>query len=390
MSTETPLVAAAATITNPAPVGIWQQLSRFRLTQATTELGIILQSIGLMIAAFAVSRRSKWTKLPEEAYFSPKYSGGDVPELAEWFASGGQRVCLAGLVTIEVVRPGHRQRPPLLHRRDRRYPGLDFQHVRVQLVLRSGLLPGRRMLLVVLWAGAMWRPVLIVPFTRRSMAWFTNSINPLPAPGPTKAHCLMCCRCSWHFWVRLWKSPSWRAIPVNEFFYLAYRPAGGQLFRAGNGEVSPGPALRRTPRQLVCSQLSQRLVRLSYPPKQALSWARLIADWNPFLVWSSLILELAALFCLWNRRGGMLLLASCMGLHAMICLTTADFFWKWVILDAALVGVLAFRNREVTEMLFAPGRRWLSVGLILAVRCTSTRTGWHGMTRNSMSAITWR
>ena len=368
MSTETPLAAAAATITNPAPVGIWQQLSRFRLTQATTELGITLQSIGLMIAAFAVSRMVlfSWTKLPEEAYFSPSIlgamclnwrSGLAILAVSVFVWQGWSRLKWCDLDTGNSLRCFIGVIAGTL--------AWTFSTYEYNLYYDQGYYL-ERMLLVVLWAGAMWRPVLIVPFTALVYGVVHQFDQPLACTWTDKRALFDVLSLFVAFLgVRLWKAPSWRAMSVNEFFYLAIVLQAANYFVPGMGKFLLGwPFVERLDNLFVASYLNGWYGFLS--TEQALGWARLIADWNPFLVWSSLILELAALFCLWNRRGGMLLLASCIGLHAMICLTTGILFWKWVILDAALVGVLAFRNRELTEMLFAPGRRWLSVGLILA------------------------
>ena len=73
MSSESPVASSASTITSPTIAPAWANLGRLlRPTQATTEFGIALQSITLMIITFVVSRMVlfSWTKLPETAYFS--------------------------------------------------------------------------------------------------------------------------------------------------------------------------------------------------------------------------------------------------------------------------------------------------------------------------------
>ena len=366
MSTESPL--ASSTIVNPAPAGMWRQLLNIRLTQATTEFGITLQSVGLMIATFAVSRMVlfNWTKLPEAAYFSPSILGA---MCLNW------RSALAVVVVGVFVWQG--------------WSRLRWEDLDRGIALRCfiGVISGtlawtfsvydynlyfdqgyylERFLLVALWIGCLWRPVLIVPFTALVYAVVHQFDYPIACTWTDKRALFDVLSLFVAFLgLRLWKAPAWRAIPVNEFFYLAIILQAANYFVPGMGKMLLGwPFVERLDNLFIASYLNGWFGFLS--TAQALAWGKLIADWNPFLVWSSLALELGALFCLWNRRGCMLILAGCMGLHGMICLTTGILFWKWVILDAALIGVLALRDRELTGMLFAPGRRWLSVALIVA------------------------
>ncbi|MDB5339195.1 MAG: hypothetical protein JWN70_4814 [Planctomycetaceae bacterium] len=366
MSSESPLASSA--IVNPAPAGIWRQLHGLRLTQATTEFGITLQSVGLMIATFAVCRMVlfNWTKLPEAAYFSPSILGA---------------MCLHWRSALAIVAVG-----VFVWQGWSRLRWVDLDQgiaLRCFIGVISGTLAwtfsvydynlyydqgyySERFLLVALWIGCLWRPVLIVPFTALVYGVVHQFDHPIACTWTDKRALFDVLSLFVAFLgLRLWKAPSWRAIPVNEFFYLAIILQAANYFVPGMGKMLLGwPFIERLDNLFIASYLNGWFGFLS--TEQALAWGKLIADWNPFLVWSSLAVELSALFCLWNRRGCMLILVGCMGLHGMICLTTGILFWKWVILDSALIGVLAMRNREMTEMLFAPSRRWLSVGLILA------------------------
>lgn len=360
MSSDTPL-----TIASPASSRPWHQ---FRIAPATTELGILLQSLGLMIVAFVVSRMVlfNWTKLPEAAYFSPSILGA---MCLNWRSA--LALAAVGVFTWQG------------------WSRLRWSELDSGIALRGfiGVVAGtlawtfsvsdynlyydqgyyfERILLVALWAGAMWRPVLIVPFTALVYGVVHQYDQPIACTWTDKRVLFDVLSLFVVFLgVRLWKAPNWRTIPVNEFFYLTIVLQGANYFVPGMGKLLLGwPLVERLDNLFVASYLNGWFGVLS--TEQALGWAKLIADWNPFLVWSSLAFELSALFCLWNRRGCMLILVGCIGLHGMICLTTGILFWKWIVLDLALIGVLLVRNRDLTEMLFAPGRRWLSLALIVA------------------------
>ena len=366
MSSDAPL--ATSTLADRAPVGIWRQLSNARPTQATTEFGIAVQSSVLLIAAFAVARMVlfSWTKLPEEAYFSPSILGA---MCLNW------RSALAVVAVSVFVWQGWSRL---------RWSDLDSGiALRCFIGVIAGMLAWtfsvydynlyydqahylERFLLVALWAGSLWRPVLIVPFTALVYCVVHQFDQPIACTWTDKRALFDVLSLFVGFLgVRLWKASNWRAIPANEFFYLAIVLQAANYFVPGFGKLILGwPFVERLDNLFIASYLNGWFGFLT--TEQALGWAKLIADWNPFLVWSSILLELIALFCLWNRRGCMLILAGCIGLHGMICLTTGILFWKWIIFDSALIGVLGVRNRDLTETLFAPHRRWLSLALIVA------------------------
>ena len=361
MSSESPAVAS----TLVAPLGKWQ---KFRLTQATTEFGITLQSVGLMIAAFVVSKMVlfSWTKLPEAAYFSPSILGA---------------MCLNWRSALAVVAVG-----VFVYQGWSRLRWADLDPG-IALRCFMGIVAGtlawtfsvydynlyydqghylERVLLVALWAGSLWRPVLIVPFAALVCGVVHQFDHPIACTWTDKRVLFDLLSLFVAFLgVRLWKAPTWRAISANNFLYLAIILQAANYFVPGMGKLLLGwPFVERLDNLFIASYLNGWFGFLT--TEQALGWGKVIADWNPFLVWSSLALELGALFCLWNRRGCILILVSCIGLHGMICLTTGILFWKWIILDVVLIGVLAIRNRELTETLFTPSRRWLSIALIVA------------------------
>lgn len=360
MSSESPAVAS----TLVAPLGKWHRL---RLTQATTEFGITLQSLGLMIAAFVVSRMVlfSWTKLPEAAYFSPSII---LAMCWNW-----RSALVVAAVGIFVWQGFSRLRWADLD------PGIALRGF---IGVVAGTLAWtfsvydynlyydqghyfERVLLVALWAASLWRPVLIVPFTALVYGIVHQFDHPIACTWTDKRALFDVLSLFVAFLgVRLWKAPAWRSIPAGEFFYLVIVLQAANYFVPGMGKLLLGwPFVERLDNLFVASYLNGWFGFLT--TEQALGWAKLIAYWNPFLVWSSLVVELCALFCLWNRRACMVILVSCIGLHGMICLTTGILFWKWIVLDIALIAVLAIRDRASTEKLYAADRRWLSVALIV-------------------------
>lgn len=337
-------------------------------TFAASDFGITLRSLGLLLLAFLGTRTIlfKGTKLPEAAYFSFSILGAMLTHLPS---------LLALAATCFFVWQG--------------WSRLRWAELDPGIALRCfiGVLAGtlawtfsvydynlyydqghyvERVLLVVLFAGSMWRPVLIAPFLLLVYAVTHQFDHPLACTWTDKRALFDLLALFVAFLcVRLWKPRNWPEIPANEFLFLAIVLQAANYFFPGFGKLIMGwPMVERLDNLFVASYLNGWFGFLSMD--QALGWARLIADWNPLLVWGSLILELATLCCLWNRRACQILFLGCILLHGTICLTTGILFWKWIIFDAAIFGLLIGRDRIATAALFAPSRRWVSVALILA------------------------
>lgn len=221
-----------------------------------------------------------------------------------------------------------------------------------------------RLLLVGLFFGGMWRPVLMAPFLALVYLITHQFDQPLACTWTDKRALfdVLSLFVGWML-VRLWRPRNWPAVTAGDFFFLAICLQAANYFIPGFGKLIAGWAVvERLDNLFIASYLNGWFGFLS--ESDALGWARLIADWNPLMVWGSLLLELAGLVCFLNRRFCIAFLIGCAGLHGMICLTTGILFWKWIILDFSLVAVLALGQHSVVGNLFTTARFWLSVGII--------------------------
>lgn len=366
-------MASTAVLPNSPPalrpwMDMWGLLFKPRSTGAVTEWQATLHSAGVLILAFLGARTLlfKGTKLPESAYFSPSIIAAMV---AHWPSA------LALVATAVFLWHGWSRL---------RWADLDPG---VALHGFIGVIAGtlawtfsvydynlyydqghyfERFLLIALFAGSLWRPVLIAPFLTLVYAIVHQFDQPVSCTWTDKRALFDLLALFVAFLgIRLWQPRKWPVVNANDFLFLAIVLQASNYFFPGFGKLIMGwPVVERLDNLFIASYLNGWLGFLS--AEQAFGWAKFIADWNPWMVWSSLGVELIILFCLWNRRACVLMLLSCIGLHAVICLTTGILFWKWIIFDAALIALLIGRDRITTEALFAADRRWLSIALIAA------------------------
>lgn len=223
-----------------------------------------------------------------------------------------------------------------------------------------------RLLLVGLFLGSFWKPALIVPFSALVYTITHQFDQPLACTWTDKRAMFDILSLFAGFLLtRLWVPKGWPTVKTVDFFFLAICLQASNYFIPGWGKlICAWPVIERLDNLFIASYLNGWFGFLTQ--EQALAWSGLIARWNPAMVWGSLVLELAALFCLWNRRFCVALFLGCVGLHAMICLTTGILFWKWIILDIALVVALMLQRQESWAELFSASRLGLSLVLIFA------------------------
>jgi hypothetical protein len=324
------------------------------------------QSTVSLLVAFTLVRMVlfKFTKLPETAYFSTSF-------LAE-LAMRWQGLLILGCVGWFVWSSWSKLRWTELDpsRTLQAFVGViggtlawtfsvyDFNFYYGQ----SHLL--ERVLLVTLLLGSLWRPVLIAPFLALVYLITHQFDQPIACTWTDKRVLFDVLSLFVGFLlVRLWNPRNWPTIKATDFFFLVICLQASNYFIPGLGKLLSGwPMIERLDNLFVASYLNGWLGFLN--ESDALGWAKLIAAWNPLMVWGSLLLELAGVFCLFNRRWCVVFLLACVGLHAMICLTTGILFWKWVVLDLSLAAVLAFASPTLTGELFSKSRFWMSIGII--------------------------
>jgi len=79
----------------------------------------------------------------------------------------------------------------------------------------------------------------------------------------------------------------------------------------------------------------------------ALRLADFVGAWNWLLVPLTIAIEIGALLVLAGRRPAIAVLMARIGLHVIVFATSGIFFWKWIVLEAALILLLVRTNGKV-------------------------------------------
>lgn len=368
------------TLSNPAQVtpqsAQWspsavRPLVRHWLNSATTETAQWLQRCLLLLPLYALFRVVYFplTKLPEASYFQPSItlaSLGNLPSLALWGVTAiwvWQTICL-------------------------RWTDLGSSTTLRNLVLFFvGVLTWTfslydlnlyynqthiwdRLLLIGLGVAVWFRPGLLSPWLMLVYLIAHQLDHPLPCTWTDKRAMFDALTlCQTYLVLLVWlRQPGTtdheRWLPFGTLFCTLCCLQASNYFYPGLAKILLGwPLVERLDNLFIASWLNGWWGNLS--ESQALGWAALMADWNWFLVGSSLVVELIVIAAFWKRWLAVVLWINCIGLHAMICLTTGILFWKWMLLDAAIIAVLLLHRREEVQSWFTRPVQWISVGLIL-------------------------
>lgn len=365
LSTASPLAAP-----NPANFNLKtfanRSWHRFRFSDLIQGIDVQWKTYGLMLLAFVLVRAVlfKPTRLPETAYFSYSLllaSLTHFPAVIAWCAitvlmwTGWNRISWSELESGYALRTFIAVVAGTL--------AWTFSVYDYNLYYNQGHYI-ERLALVLLFVGSFWKPVLIAPFLGLVYLITHQFDQPVACTWTDKRVLFDVLALFVGFQcLRVWLPEQRTKVTSNEFLFFVLCLHASNYFFPGWGKLISGwPLIERIDNLFIASYLNGWMGFLT--EKQAIGWASFIATWNFPMVWGSMILELGLLFCFWNRRVCMILLAGCVVLHGMICLTTGILFWKWIILDIALIAVLGIRNPQLNESLFSKSRRWPSAILI--------------------------
>ncbi|MEM7010960.1 MAG: hypothetical protein AAF585_05695 [Verrucomicrobiota bacterium] len=133
-------------------------------------------------------------------------------------------------------------------------------------------------------------------------------------------------------------------VGLAVFVWIAAEPflnrrAGPILICAVIGGFYLAPALGKLQIGWLVSNDLSNLVRSAFLQNgwQSVLSPEFVEKYNPAILTFSLIAELAVLLFLTNRKICVAVLASLIALHVGIFLTSGIFFWKWIVLDAAMI-----------------------------------------------------
>ncbi|MCT7590678.1 hypothetical protein [Aliarcobacter butzleri] len=100
--------------------------------------------------------------------------------------------------------------------------------------------------------------------------------------------------------------------------------------------------------------------------EQVFSFAEFIKNFNLVSNIGTMILQLGAIFILFNKRLAIWLLIGFELLHIGVYLATGIFFWKWILLNLAIIWLVKRLDNECSEYLFdIKSTRYLSFIIIL-------------------------
>lgn len=228
-----------------------------------------------------------------------------------------------------------------------------------------------RAVLLGLAVAVVWRPIFVWPFLALAVAmlWqFSYPIGHFSVAQPfVLVRILLLFLAAWL--LRAITRRSWSA----EFLFLAITVLASAYLRCGVGKVLLGASddgllnwathghlyflLLATHANGWLGHLDQTTVT---------SFAQTISRFDRIMVVGTLLLECGALFALLRRRILFAFLAGWIGFHLGVFALSGIFFWKWMLVEATLAGVLLARGSAQAFPIFKTSWFVLSLGLIVA------------------------
>lgn len=159
-----------------------------------------------------------------------------------------------------------------------------------------------------------------------------------------------------------------RKLSCSTFLFLALSFVGSHMFLPGVSKLTVGPEWHswilenRLDNLIVSSYLNGWWYFLE--ESSVLAIANFVSKINiPFLAFAAGI-ELVAIVILVHRKFSMVALAGFIMLHAGIATSAGVCFWKWAVLDAAIIYVLWKLDKGTIKKLYTPSNLVLSALLI--------------------------
>ncbi len=185
----------------------------------------------------------------------------------------------------------------------------------------------------------------------------------------------------WRRWLARVAEPL-RGLNTGFFFYLALCSIGVHYFAPAVTKIAISP---HGFEWMLDDEFAADTVFtfergwLSWLPDETLGRiVSLIAAVDSWLLVGTMLLELAALFIVFRRSVTLSLLALFVCFHSTIMAVAGVFFWKWILLDIALIPVLLWLDKVSLKEIY--GRRAVLSSLLL-ITCgfivfQPTRLGW--------------
>lgn len=216
-----------------------------------------------------------------------------------------------------------------------------------------------RLLLIVMAGLFIWRPVFAVPFLLVLLPIMLQFNYPIG--GYSWAQAILLVRILIVFLCAYWLTIATRRSWSTASIYLTCCIIASHYFSPGLGKVE-------------LDWFTSDQIHFLLPATYATGWlgfldhdaVGLITSRLSWFNWPmkvvTVVAELGAIICLWNRSSIRLFLGCWIVLHAGIFLLSGIFFWMWIVIEAAALVVL-FRSSETNPPIF--GRDWFLLSVFI-------------------------
>ncbi len=219
-----------------------------------------------------------------------------------------------------------------------------------------------RLLLIALAALAAWRPVFVLPLTGQLFAVGWQFDYPLIGAYPWTEMSLLLRALSLFGAAFLIVALTGRQMSVSFVFVLVCLIAA-QFWSSGLGKFELRWFLHPYLHLLILGAYANGWLNV-IPPAGAVAFSELAANFNWPLIGFTLFVEWGAMFILVRRGLTRLLLASLIVFHAGIFLYTGMLFWKWMVLEAAMLALLTRRRWLADLPIYTPAHAVLSLAVV--------------------------
>ncbi|MHC1766644.1 MAG: hypothetical protein AB9869_20455 [Verrucomicrobiia bacterium] len=223
---------------------------------------------------------------------------------------------------------------------------------------------GERLLLFAFAGLLVWRPVFVFPFILVLLVvlWQFD----LPIGGYSQAEQMLLARVLILFGVfhiAFWLRGKW---PVGDFVFLVCCLMAGHYWVCGLGKLQLGWPLNDRVEYLLPATYANGWLGFLEPEAIGRLAAALATGSGPMKAFT-LAVECGALLCLWRLKLVRVILVAWIVFHAGVFLVSGICFWKWMLLNAALLFL--FCRRDFARIpIFTRGHFLLSIILIGTAR----------------------
>lgn len=219
-----------------------------------------------------------------------------------------------------------------------------------------------RLVLLVLAVLVLWRPAFVLPFVVLAVAIIWQFTHPIGGFSVAEPFLLVRWLLLFLAWFLL------RAVGVDprpsDFVFLAFTLLAASYAVAGLGKLRLAWFGRGDVALLLPATYANGWLRFLGPDTVG-SLTRRLSSVDPLLVAGTFVVECGALLCLLRRRIFLFFLVAWPCFHLSVFALSGIFFWKWIVLEVAVLALLLARREAPALDLFDRRHLLLSVPLVL-------------------------